>query len=201
MGNNQIDPLQDGHWFTDILMTFAPDKIDIGSMSPEEMTRVASWKAFAISAAAAIPGGPIGLALILPELAAVTKVQMNLIYRIAEFYGKRPQLNPTIILLIYANQAMISLEKQLLKKVGSRIIIKALSSKSLRPIINKVGAKIGSRVLGRLAGRWIPFVLAPIFGAFSKMMTTQIGIQCIKLFSQDFEVEQEDDSAEEPSVS
>jgi len=167
--------IEGGSWFVDLLMNFAPDHVELTGDTPEQMTKSASWLAFSISTAAAIPPGPLGWATILPEVIAVTKIQMNLIYKIAQYYEKRGKLNETLVMLIFANEAGVNVGKKVVEKVGRKVIIRALSSKMLRPIIQKIGARIGARITQKMVGRWIPFVLAPLFGAFSKMMTTKIG--------------------------
>lgn len=138
--------------------------------------------------AAALPPGPIGWATILPELIAVTKIQMNLIYSIAAHHGKQGKLNSTLIVLIFANEAGLTVGRQLVKKAGTKVIVRALGSKAIRPIAQKIAARIGARITQRVVGRWIPFVLAPLFGAFSKSMTTKIGREADKLLGQDIEL-------------
>jgi len=185
---NEKNKSFDENWFADILMSFAPSSVDIEGKTPDEMTSSASWKAFWISTGAAIPPGPLGLATILPELMAITKLQMNLIYKIAAYYHKQGKVNKTIVMLIFANQVGLALGKQVVKRIGRRVIIRALGSKAIRPIAQRIATKIGARLAQKAIGRWIPFVLAPIFGAFSKSMTTDIGREADKIFSQDIEV-------------
>jgi hypothetical protein len=180
----------EGHWFADLLMKFAPTEVEVTGETPEEMTSSASWKTFGISTAAALPPGPFGLATILPELMAVTKIQMNLIYAIAAYHKKEGKLNSTLVLLIFANEAGVEVGKAVAKQMGAKLIIKTLGSRSIRAIAQKIGIKITARITQKAVGRWIPFVLAPIFGAFSKAMTTRIGEEANRLFSQDFDVEE-----------
>ena len=180
--------LEEGSWFADLLMCFAPSKVDTSGKTPAELMARASWKAFAIGTAAAIPPGPLGWATILPEMASVTKIQINLIYDIAEHYKQRGKLNKTLVMMIFANEAGIEVGMELVERVGKKLVIRALGSKLLRPIVTKIGARLGVRITQRMIGRWVPVVLAPAFGAFSKKMTTQIGKECVKLFQEDLEI-------------
>ena len=179
----------DGNWFAELIARFAPSVVEVTGETPEEMISSASWKAFGISTAAALPPGPFGLATILPELMAVTKLQMNLIYSIAALHGKKGDLNPTLILLIFANEAGVKVGKTVAEKIGAKVIVKALGSRSARAIANKIGIQISARITQKAVGRWVPFVMAPVFGAFSKSMTTRIGEEANRLFSQDIVVE------------
>ena len=117
------EKLLSGSWFSDLLMTFAPDKPVVNG-TPAEMTRTASWKAFGISTAAAIPPGPLGWATIIPEMLTVTKIQINLIYSIAAFHKKESQMNQTLLMLIFANEAGIETGRSIVKKYGSKVVIK-----------------------------------------------------------------------------
>ncbi len=181
----------DSSWFSDLLMSFAPNcnSVDCEGQTPEEMTNSASWKAFTISTAAAIPWGAIGWATILPELIAITKLQINLIYKIAAYHGKLGVINKTLVLLIFANQAGLAIGRHLTRRIGTKVIIRTLGPKALRAIAKKIGIKIGARVSQKLVGRWVPIVLAPIFGAFSKSMTTDIGRAADALFKGDIVIE------------
>lgn len=183
-------PDTDSNWFADLLMRFAPDHVETDGKTPEEMTREASWKAFTISTAAAIPPGPFGWATILPELLAVTKVQMNLVYRIAAYYGKSTKMNRTLVMLVFSHALGISVGQEVVRRVGSKVMVRSLGPKLLRPMAQRVGVKIGMRLTQKAVARWIPFVLAPIFGAFSKSMTTDIGNEAQRLFAQEIEVDE-----------
>lgn len=180
----------DSNWLGNILLSFKPDDLDIKGQTPEEMIESASSKAFWVSTVSAIPPGPFGMATIIPELAVVTKIQINLVYSIAKYYGKEAKFNATILTLIFANEAGIQLGKAILRKKGSTIIIRALSSRMLRPILQKIATKIGVRITQKTLGRWIPVVTAPIFGAISSGMTKRIGQEALLLFKEDIEIEE-----------
>lgn len=188
-----MSTVDNGSWFVDLLMKLAPEDLDIGNKTPEQLTSEASWKAFGLTTAASFPPGPFGWATLLPELVGLTKLQINLIYAIAKYYGKTGQFNQRTVLYIFGSQAGIALGRTMMRNVGGKVIVRAISSKIILEIAAKVGAKMGARMLAKAAGRWIPFILAPIFGAFSKSMTTAIGEEAQKLFSNDLEMEDESD--------
>ena len=184
------DDLKEGHWFVKLLMDFAPDIENIEvTGTPEEMTQTASWKAFSISTAAAVPPGPFGLVTILPEIVAVTKIQMNLLYRIAKYHQQAGKVNRTLVLLIFGNALGFAVGSEFFRKVGSRLLVESAGSPGVRNIALRIGKKITTRILPKTVARWVPFVLAPIFGAFSKSMTTKIGREANKIFRQDIAIE------------
>jgi uncharacterized protein (DUF697 family) len=175
------------NWLGDLLMNLAPGDIDLSGKSPDEMIKSASWKSFAVSTASGLAPGPAGWVTILPEIIAVTKIQINLVYAIAKHYGQTSKFNSGTVMLIFANEAGIAV-RGVAAKVGEKLIVRALSSKAAAALSQRIGVKIGARVTQRVVGRWVPVVLAPVFGAFSKSMTAKIGREAVKLFSSDFEV-------------
>lgn len=184
------EELKSGNWFADLIMNFAPNPEEIKvTGTAKEMTKTASWEAFSISLVAGLPPGPIGMITIIPELIALTKIQINLVYKIAKYYEKEQKVTPTIILHILATAMGIVLGRNLLRKMGTRIIVKALSSRAIQKVAQKLGMTIATRVIARIGGRWIPIVTAPIFAYFSKSQTRRIGEAAIAVFSDDIEFE------------
>jgi uncharacterized protein (DUF697 family) len=181
--------VETGSWIEEIIGTFKPDDSIKVTGTPEEMTSKACWEAFWVSTVAGIPPGPLGMATIVPELITITKIQINLVYRIAKFHGKEQLVTPTIILHILATALGIVLGRNLLRKIGTRFIVKALSAQVIKTLAQKLGVKIATRLLAKIGARWIPIVTAPIFGAFSKSQTTRVGRESNKVFSGDIEFE------------
>jgi len=178
-------------WFVDAMMNFAPDpdRVQVDG-APKDMTDMASNKAFSISFASGVMPGPFGMATILPELAAVTKIQMDLIYKISKYHDKLGKVNRALILCIFASALGVTAGRILAQKIGSRVIIKALSTQAAQKIAGAIGTRIGSAVVQRSVGRWLSFATAPIFAYFSKKMTEKIGQYADELMSQDRDIEQ-----------
>jgi hypothetical protein len=169
-------------------MHFIPAETVTAGQTPEAMIDEASRKSFNISTAAALPPGPFGLVTLLPALLAVTKVQMNLIHRIAAYYGKAGKVNTTLILLVFANEAGLAVGRHVVTRVGTRLLVRTLGEDSARSLARGVAARIGARLTQKAIGRWVPLLIAPLFGRFSKKMTIRIGNEAVKLFSQDIEL-------------
>jgi hypothetical protein len=178
---------QTKNWLVDLMMNLAPSDSEFTGKSPDEMIKTASWKAFAVSTASGLAPGPVGWVTILPEIITVTKIQINLVYAVAKHYGQISKFTSGTLVLIFANAAGIA-TRGAIARVGEKLIVRALSSKAVTALSQRIGVKIGARITQRVIGRWVPVVLAPVFGALSKSMTKKIGHQAIKLFSSDFEV-------------
>lgn len=179
----------DKTWFYKIITTFIPNDELEADGTPDEMIQLTAQKAFGISAGLGMIPGPVGIVAILPELTMLTKIQIELIYKIAKFYKKEQQLNYTLISLIFGNSLGVAIGSDFVKKVGPRIVIKAMTNKVVMEIAEKLGIKIGFSASAKAAGRWLPFVTAPVFGYFSMKMTEKIGKEADKLFASDLEIE------------
>lgn len=177
-------------WFVDTMMNFAPDPDSVQvDGAPKDMTDFAASKAFSVSFASGMMPGPLGMATILPELAAVTKIQMDLIYKIAKYHRKADRVNRSLILCVFAGALGVTAGRLLAQKIGTRVIIKTLSTQAAQKIAAAIGTRIGSAVVQRSVGRWISFATAPLFAYFSSKMTEKIGHYAEELLSQDIEVE------------
>jgi len=186
-----------GSWLLDLLLKFKPDPgpIDIDEV-PETLISNAAWQAFAISTISSIPPGPVGMLTILPEVIAVTRLQVQLIFKIARYYEKETLVNRTIVALILGNAAGIATGRLLLKMPEGKIIIRRVAELGLQNFVARLGAKIMGRVIARIPGRWIPFLLSPVFGMMSKTATEKIGWEAVAIFSHDLEFEEEKASRE-----
>lgn len=177
------------NWFGELLLNFAPRDIKVEGQTVDELIKVASWKAFATSTALALPPGPLGLATILPELLAITKIQINLVYAIAKVRGQEAKLNDSLVALIFAHEAGLQIGRYLSQNYGNKVVVRSLSQRALAQVAEQIGIRIGIRITQKALGRWIPVLFAPVFGALSKKMTERIGREADKMFGGELVVE------------
>jgi hypothetical protein len=183
-----------GSWFERILENVLntlgpnPDEIKVDGTS-QKMIRKASRAAFLISTGAGIPTGPMGLATIVPEVVALIKLQINLIFKVAKFHQQEAKVNKTIILTVLGVAMGVVLKHALINKVGTRLIVKSLSAEGAKRITREIGEKFATGLLKRGLGRWIPLILAPVFGYLSLSMTRKVGREAESLFSHELEVD------------
>lgn len=179
-----------GHWFFDLITMFKPDPAQVEvTGTPEEMTREAARRAFAVSMAAGLAPGFFGMMTILPEIVAVTKIQIRLVHKIARFHNAGASLDRTVLLLIFSEAIGLMMGKSLLRRVGARLVVTTLSTGLARRMASLVGARIVAKAVQKAVARWLPAVTAPVLAAFSKSMTMRIGHHAAKLFSEGIVVE------------
>ncbi len=171
----------------DSLLSHKQDGESTGT--PEEMIDEAGQKAFKISTALGLIPGPLGMAAILPEIAALTRLQINLIHHIAGHHRKQEKVSRELVLLILGNALGVAAGESLVRRVGSALVIKSVNTRVIRSIARTVGTRIIDTAAEKATGRWIPMITAPLFGYLSRSLTRKIGREANRLFSQEMVLE------------
>jgi hypothetical protein len=166
----------EGKWFLDLLAKLSPDTEDVAVHGePEEMIQNAARVAFRISTAAGAVPGAFGMAAIIPEVAAISRLQIMLVHRIAAYYRRPEFVSQQLILLIFANALGVTLGESFVKKAGTALALKAMASDFAKRLSQKIGVELLTKAAQKSLLRWIPVVTAPVFGLFSHSMTVKIG--------------------------
>lgn len=176
--------MEKSDWFMRLLDNLFSNADDVLPVStPDSMIRDAAQRAFRISTTLGLLPGPVGLAATLPEIVALTRLQIRLISRIARYYHKEEMVNRELVLLVFGNAMGIAVGELFIKKMGANLVIKSVQTSLARSVARKIGSRIVNRAAERAIGRWIPMVLAPVFGYFSRSMTQKIGKEATMLFA------------------
>ncbi len=172
------------NWLEKILSSLLSYKDEAGRFgTPDEMIDEAAQKAFKISTALGLIPGPIGFVSILPEVVALTKLQLNLIYRIAGHYGRTEMVDKEIVLLILANVLGVAGGETLIRRAGTTLVIRSANTRIVRALARKIGAHVIDTAAEKMIGRWIPLATAPFFGYLSRSLTRKIGIEANRLLA------------------
>ena len=159
--------------------------------SSREATRKAASKAGLIAGSLALPPGPLGWLTIVPELTAVWKIQAQLVADIAAIYGKEAVLTHEQMLYCLFRHAAAQAFRDLVVRVGERVLIRRASLRVLQMIAQKVGIRITHQVIGKSISRWLPLVGAVSVGAYAYFDTDQVATTAIALFERELDIEPE----------
>jgi len=151
--------------------------------APNEMISDAAQKAFKVSTALGLIPGPLGVAAILPEVAVLTRLQINLIYRIAKYHGRDESADSTIVLLILANVLGVAGGEVLIRRAGSTLVVRSANSRIIKSLARRIGTRIIDTAAEKAVGRWIPMLTAPLFGYLSRSLTLKIGREADRILS------------------
>lgn len=172
-----------GKWFLDVLAKLSPNAEDIEVRGePEQMIQDAAKVAFRISTAAGAVPGAFGMAAIVPEIAAISRLQIMLIHRIAAYYRKPEIVGQQLILLIFGNVLGVSVGESFVRKAGTTLALRVAGSDFSQRLAQKIGIELVTKAAEKSLLRWIPLVTAPVFGLFSRLMTVKIGREADRFF-------------------
>jgi hypothetical protein len=154
----------------------------------KQLTNAACWKAATVSGTLSLPVGPLGMVTILPDLYAIWKIQARLVSDIANVLGKKPVLTRETMLYCLFRHAASQLMRDLVSRVGERIVVKATNVRFLDRLLQRLGIVITGRVAGRTFSRWMPVVGAVGVGVYAYKDTAQVARTAVELFTKTVEV-------------
>ena len=161
------------------LITEIPDSLHSATDDPDAKVKLlvqqASLKAATVSATLSIPAGLTGILTAIPDIAAIWRIQAQLVADVAATYGKLAVLTREAMVWCLFRHSAASLLRDLAVRTGSRIVVQKLSSTALKKIIEKIGLKISSSLVSKTILRAIPAIGAIGNGAYAYYDTTEVG--------------------------
>ncbi|MGB3223484.1 MAG: hypothetical protein WBB23_11850 [Desulforhopalus sp.] len=209
MTSNQLEVIPDNSQVvsrtTDALLDFlgkVPVSTKLKSGNPEQEARSAATAAAVQASLAAgtlaLPPGPLGWLTILPEMIAMWKIQAQLVADIAAIYGKTTNLSREQMIFCLFRHSAAQAVRDLVVRVGERVLVKPLSVQGLQKIAQKIGIKVTERTIGKGVSRWLPIVGAVGVAGYAYYDTTQVAKTAIDFFSSNLSIEVDN---EEPADS
>ena len=161
------------------LITDIPDSLLCPNRDPDAradiLIKQAALKAAAVSTSLSIPAGFTGVLTSIPDIAAVWRIQAQLVSDIACTYGKFALLSREAMVWCLFRHSAASLLRDVAVRTGSRIVVQKLSFTALQKLLQKIGVKISANFLGRIALRAIPAIGAIGNGAYTYFDTNEVG--------------------------
>lgn len=166
---------------------YVPRTEEHKSRGPDERARAiaadAANRAALAAGTLALPPGPIGWLTILPELAAIWRIQRQMVADIAGAYGVSADLTRSHMLYCLFRHAAAQAVRDIGVQVGARLLIQDVPLRAIEKIATKIGLSISKRLAGRGIARWLPVVGALGVGAYAYYDTGQVARTAIALFS------------------
>ena len=161
------------------LITDIPESLHAPSENSDEkikkLIRQAAVKASLVSATLSVPAGVTGVLTSIPDIAAIWRIQAQLVSDIAATYGKFAQLSREAMVWCLFRHSAAQLVRDIAVRTGSRIVVQKVSFAVLEALLKKIGLKVSTKFLGRAALRAIPAIGAIGNGAYSFYDTTEVG--------------------------
>ncbi len=156
-----------------------------------QISRAAARNASLIAGSMALPPGFLGWLTVLPELYGVWKLQSQMVSDIAAIYGKRSTLGREQMMYCLFKHVSAQLFRDVVVRVGERVVIRHASIKVLQSIAQQVGVKVTQAVLSKSISRFVPLIGAVGVGAYAYFDTLQVAKNAVELFERDLIIEAE----------
>ena len=151
----------------------------------QALARSASRQASLVASSMALPPGFWGWLTVLPELVAVWKLQTQMVSDIAAVYGKSASMGREQMIYCLFKHVSAQLFRDVVTRVGERVLVQKASSALLQSIVKKLGVQITQGLVGKSASRFLPVIGALGVGAYAYYDTTQVAKTAIALFSKE----------------
>jgi uncharacterized protein (DUF697 family) len=149
----------------------------------------------AISGAAGLIPGPFGMLAALPEIVAVIRNQLAMIYDIGVAYGQTRALTKELLAGVLIS-AVGSGATGLLVMQGGKVLVQRVALRAFQQIIVLFAGKVTQQMLKSMISKWLPFVGAAAMSAWSKYSTHQIGNKAVEIFEKEIEIVDSTDQSE-----
>lgn len=153
------------------------------------LARSAARTAGVISGSLSLPPGVLGWLTVLPELLGVWRVQAQMVSDIAALYGKHHTLGREQMVYCLFKHVSAQLFRDVVVRVGERVLIRETSLQFLQNLAQKVGVLITKTVIRKSAARFVPLLGAVGVGAYAYFDTLQVAQTAVELFERDIVIE------------
>ena len=161
------------------LVTDIPESLYTPSQDSDERVKRLIWnaagKAATVSATLSVPAGVTGVLTSIPDIAAVWRIQAQLVSDIAATYGKFALLSREAMIWCLFRHSAAQLVRDVVVRTGSRIIVQKLSVAAIETLLKKIGIKVSTRFIGKVAMHAIPAIGALGNGAYTLYDTYEVG--------------------------
>ena len=148
------------------------------------IARNAAKRAALVSGSLALPGGPLGLLTVLPDLYLIWNTQRQMVADIFAVYGRTAELTRTHMLYCLFRHAASQVLRDVAVRSGQRFVVQQLGSRTLSSLAGRVGGVVSRRVAGSAATRWIPIAGAAAVSAYAYWDTLQVAKTAQRLLAQ-----------------
>jgi uncharacterized protein (DUF697 family) len=149
----------------------------------------ASFKAAAISGALALPSGPLAWLTILPDLAAIWRLQAQMVADIGAVFGKKGKLTEESMIYCLFRHAAAQVMRDLVTRMGERVVVQRASFRVAENVLESIGFRLVHRVARGGLWRLLPAIGALAVAGYAYYDTEQVGQTAVEFFSRDIDFE------------
>jgi hypothetical protein len=170
------------------VVTSVPPTQEQPHAAPRERAKViqtaAALKAAAVSGTLALPPGPWGLAVVLPDLLAVWRIQARMVADIAGAFGQSANLSQEHLVYCLFRHAAAQIVRDLTARVGERLVFQRATLRLLQTVAGRLGVTVSQRAIAKSAARWLPVVGSIGVAGYAYYDTSQVAATATELFAE-----------------
>ncbi len=151
----------------------------------DRIARAAARKAGLTAGTLSLPPGPLGWLTVIPELAAIWRIQAQMVADIAGVYGGKSHLSREQMLYCLFRHTTAQAFRDIAMRVGERVVVRTASTATLQRISRRIGISLSRRAVAGGVARWLPLVGAASVGAYAWFDTGGVARTTIALFDID----------------
>lgn len=160
-----------------------PDRIPDRKSAPSIISSYCTANA-AISGGASLIPGPWGMVAVVPEITAVVRNQLAMIYDVGMAYGKREVLSKELLAGVLIT-AMGASAGSLLVMQGEKVLVKRVALRGFQRVIELLAGRVTQQVLKSTISKWLPVVGAAAMAAWSNYLTRRVGRMAVEIFEKE----------------
>ncbi len=160
-----------------------PDKIPDNKSVPSIINSYSAINA-ALSGGLNLVPGPWGMVAVIPEIVAVIRNQLAMIYDIGMAYEKNKVLNKELLAGVLIS-ALGSGTGSLLVMKGSQVLVRRVALQTFQKVIAMLAGKITQQALKSAISKWLPGVGAVVMAVWSNILTQQVGKKAVEIFEKE----------------
>ncbi|MFH1466173.1 MAG: TerB family tellurite resistance protein [Pseudomonadota bacterium] len=141
-----------------------------------------------ISGGVSLIPGPFGMAAAIPEIVAVMRNQLALIYEVGLAYGKKDVLTRELLAGVLMT-ALGTSAGTLLVMHGSKVLVKRVALRVFQRVILVLAGRVTQQILKSMISKWLPVIGAAGMAAWSNYLTRTIGKKAVEIMQRDIEIE------------
>ncbi|MEH2266627.1 hypothetical protein [Nostoc sp.] len=134
--------------------------------------------------------GPLGMLATLPELVAIIRNQIQMIYDLGVAHGKESNLNATLLLGLFST-VMGEGAIGLVAIKGKQLLVKKASVQVIQKVIFWLGGSISQKLLKQFIAKWLPVVGAAAMAIWARQSTINMGKKASEMLAMDIVTSEE----------
>lgn len=142
--------------------------------------------------------GPWGMLATVPELVAIIRNQIQMIYDLGVAHGKESNLNANLLLGLFSTvlgEGAIGL----VAVKGKQLLVKKASVQVIQKVIFWLGGTISQKLIKRFIAKWLPVAGAAAMAIWARQSTISMGEKASEMLAMDIIISEEEVSEDDIS--